>query len=299
MQTFIIPKGATSVMIPVSIYDSSSTTGAKLAGLAFNTASLTAYYNRMTASGSAVQITLATATKGTWTSGGFVAIDGTNMPGDYELHIPDAALASGVNRVAIQLKGASNMVPVNIEIELTSVNLNDSVRGGMTALPNAAADAAGGLPISDAGGLDIDTILGKITGGGVRMDWSAIQNPTATVALTGTTLGLIDNAITAAKINSAAITAAKFGTGAIDAAALATDASTEIVAAIKAMVVETNGSITLGQAMSVILSFAAGVSTGQATTSPIFKDASGTNTRITGTTDGSGNRSAVTLTPSS
>ncbi|HSG69801.1 MAG TPA: hypothetical protein VLA12_05270 [Planctomycetaceae bacterium] len=33
-----------------------------------------------------------------------------------------------------------------------------------TALPNAAADAAGGLPISDAGGLDIDTQLGKLVG---------------------------------------------------------------------------------------------------------------------------------------
>lgn len=299
MQTFIVTKGATSVILPVSIYDSSSTTGAKLAGLAYNTASLTAYYNRMGASGGATAITLATATKGTWTSGGFVAVDGTNMPGDYELHIPDAALASGVNRVAIQLKGATNMVPVNLEIELTSVNLNDAVRGGMTALPNANADAAGGLPISDAGGLDIDTILGKITGGGVRVDWSAIQNPTATIALTGTTLGLIDNAITAAKVNTGALTAAKFAAGAIDAAALAADASTEIVAAIKAMVIESNGSITLGQAMSVLLSFAAGVSTGQSGTSPVFKDPSGTSNRISGTTDGSGNRSAVTLTPSS
>lgn len=33
-----------------------------------------------------------------------------------------------------------------------------------TALPAAAADAAGGLPISDAGGLDLDTVLGRITG---------------------------------------------------------------------------------------------------------------------------------------
>lgn len=31
-----------------------------------------------------------------------------------------------------------------------------------TALPAAAADAAGGLPISDAGGLDLDTFLGRI-----------------------------------------------------------------------------------------------------------------------------------------
>lgn len=44
-----------------------------------------------------------------------------------------------------------------------AVDLDDSVRAGLTALPAAAADAAGGLPISDAGGLDIDTILGRIT----------------------------------------------------------------------------------------------------------------------------------------
>jgi hypothetical protein len=51
-----------------------------------------------------------------------------------------------------------------------AVDLDDSVRAGLTALPNAAADAAGGLPISDAGGLDldaqiqtdIDTILSEI-----------------------------------------------------------------------------------------------------------------------------------------
>ena len=40
-----------------------------------------------------------------------------------------------------------------------AVDLDDSVRAGLTSLPNAAADAAGGLPISDAGGLDLDTKL--------------------------------------------------------------------------------------------------------------------------------------------
>ena len=151
MQAFEVTKGATSVIIPVSIYDSSSTTGAKLAGLAFNTASLTAYYNRMGAAGAATAITLATATKGTWATGGFVAIDGTNMPGDYELHVPDAAFATGVNEVAIQLKGATNMVPVNLVVHLRAVDFQDTVRGGMTALPNAAAAASGGLYIRGAG----------------------------------------------------------------------------------------------------------------------------------------------------
>jgi hypothetical protein len=41
-----------------------------------------------------------------------------------------------------------------------AMDFDDAVRGGMTALPNAAADAAGGLPISDAGGLDLDTQIG-------------------------------------------------------------------------------------------------------------------------------------------
>jgi len=43
-----------------------------------------------------------------------------------------------------------------------ALDLDDAVRGGMSALPNAAADAAGGLPISDAGGLDMDTLLGRL-----------------------------------------------------------------------------------------------------------------------------------------
>jgi len=41
-----------------------------------------------------------------------------------------------------------------------AVDLDDGVRAGLTALPDAAADAAGGLPISDAGGLDLDTQIG-------------------------------------------------------------------------------------------------------------------------------------------
>ena len=45
-----------------------------------------------------------------------------------------------------------------------AMDFDDAVRGGMTALPNAAADAAGGLPISDAGGLDLDDMKTKTDG---------------------------------------------------------------------------------------------------------------------------------------
>jgi len=43
-----------------------------------------------------------------------------------------------------------------------AVNRDDIVRSGLTALPNAVADAAGGLPISDAGGQDVDAAITSI-----------------------------------------------------------------------------------------------------------------------------------------
>lgn len=139
-----IQVASVSQTINVFIQDSSSTTGAGLTGLVFNTASLVAYYALPRAA--AVQITLATlaAVTSAYSSGGFKEIDATNMPGWYRLDLPDAALASG-RFVSIHLKGATNMAPLPIEIELTGWNNQDAVRGGLTALPNAAAEAAGGL----------------------------------------------------------------------------------------------------------------------------------------------------------
>ena len=59
-----------------------------------------------------------------------------------------AAIAASAKSVVIMLKGATNMAPVLLEIELTAWDNQDSVRGGLTALPNAAAAASGGLLIS-------------------------------------------------------------------------------------------------------------------------------------------------------
>ncbi len=138
-----IQVASTSQTVNVFIQDSSSTTGAGLTGLVYNTGSLTAYYALPRAA--AVAITLATQTvTGAWSSGGFVEISSANMPGWYRLDIPDAALASG-RFVSVHLKGASNMAPLPLEIELTGWNNQDAVRGGLSALPNAAAEAAGGL----------------------------------------------------------------------------------------------------------------------------------------------------------
>lgn len=181
MQRYIITKGATSQIILVSIYDSSSTTGGKLTGLVYNSAGLTAYYYREGAGTGATAITLATATLGTYTSGGFIVVDGTNMPGDYELHLPSGVTASGADRVLIQLKGATNMVPVNIEIDLINVDLRDGVRGGMTALPNANAGAAGGLPTDSAGKTSFNDIAATaiVSSGAITTSGGAVSTVTS------------------------------------------------------------------------------------------------------------------------
>lgn len=86
-----IKAGTTSKMVDIFVQDSSSTTGQGLTGLAYNSGSLTAYYHRDTDS-SATAITLATMTVGTWASGGFKEVSSTNMPGVYQLGIPNLSL---------------------------------------------------------------------------------------------------------------------------------------------------------------------------------------------------------------
>lgn len=146
MAKLSILAGATSQTINIFIQDSSSTTGQGLAGLVFNTSGLVAYYALPKAA--SVQITLATlaAVTTAYSSGGFKEIDATNMKGWYRLDLPDAAIASG-RFVSVHLSGATNMAPCPVEIELTAWNNQDAVRGGMTALPNANAAAANGLPV--------------------------------------------------------------------------------------------------------------------------------------------------------
>lgn len=183
-----LPIGSTSKIIQIPIFDSSSTTGALLTGLAFNTASLTAYYNREGAAGAGTAITLATATKGTWATGGFVAVDGTNLPGWYELHIPDAALASGAKSVAIHLKGATNMVPVPILIELTATSNQDAVRGGMTAMPNVASGSAGAIIVSGTGTAALSVSSGLVTLAGVTHTGAVIPTVSAVTGLTAANL---------------------------------------------------------------------------------------------------------------
>ncbi len=141
-----IVRGATSQIFELFVQNAGATNGAGLTGLVFNSASLTAYYKTDNGT-AATAITLANITTiGTFANNGFREVDSTNMPGVYEFDPPNAAFSNATaNRVVFMLKGATNMAPVLFEVAMKAVNTQDSVRGGMTALPNANAEASGGL----------------------------------------------------------------------------------------------------------------------------------------------------------
>lgn len=101
----------------VFVQDSASTTGGGKTGIAYNASGLTAYYVRP--GGNATAITLATQTvTGAWSSGGWVEVDATNLPGIYRFDIPNAVFATGVDHAVVMLKGASGMAPVSLEYQL-------------------------------------------------------------------------------------------------------------------------------------------------------------------------------------
>ena len=124
-------KGTTSKIIHLFILDSSKSDGSGLTGLLYNAAGLTAYYTRPGNAAPTV-ITLANITTlGTYVSGGFKEYSATNMPGVYEFHIPDSCLATGADQVVIFLKGAADMAPLPIEIQLrdnTEKDATDQIR---------------------------------------------------------------------------------------------------------------------------------------------------------------------------
>ncbi len=109
----LVIAGSTSQPIPVFIQ---TTGGGGYSGLVYNTSQLVCEYRRKGQS-SFTSVSLVTATLGTWTSGGFIA--NGSLAGRYELGLPNAAIASGVDWVEVWLYGAASMQPAGLFIQLT------------------------------------------------------------------------------------------------------------------------------------------------------------------------------------
>lgn len=149
-----IKKGATNQSIELYIVD--DTDGTPETGVLFNTGGIDIKYRREGATVvSITEVDLASpALNDAHLDGGFLAIGN----GAYRFDLPDAAIASGADSVVV-FGTVTGMIILPVTIQLVAYDPQDTIRLGLTAIPNAVADAAGGLPISDAGGLDLDTKL--------------------------------------------------------------------------------------------------------------------------------------------
>jgi hypothetical protein len=127
--------GTTSEILQIFIRDSSSTTGAGLTGLTNASSGLTGYYCRNN-QGTATSISIVSMTLGTYTSGGFKELDATNMPGWYQFCPPNGVFTSG-GSAAIHLKGATNMAPLPIEVEITAWDNQNATSGGLSRIDAA------------------------------------------------------------------------------------------------------------------------------------------------------------------
>jgi len=117
-----IQAGATGVSIPVKVQDSSSSVGAGLSGLVFNTAGLVASYWRQGGTRTAIALATLAAIDSVWSSGGFKEAEATHLKGSYRLDVPNAAFAAGADWVIIELYGATNMQPVTLRVDLVGWN---------------------------------------------------------------------------------------------------------------------------------------------------------------------------------
>ena len=120
-------------LVDIFIQDSSSAVGAGLAGLTNASANLVCYVARSDDGNAAgTQLSLSGGTRGTWTSGGFIQKDSTNMVGIYELGLPTTAVAVGSNYAVVVCSGATNMAPMVLEVQLVAYNPQDSASLGLT-----------------------------------------------------------------------------------------------------------------------------------------------------------------------
>jgi hypothetical protein len=160
-----------SNVIRVFIRDTTSATGGGLTGLdhtssglsigtlANNEASVTTY----TSAGSTIETitTIGTYQAPTATKCRFKAVDATNFPGWYEIHLADARFSvSGAKALDLCIKGVSNGAQVNKRIQLPTVDVFHA-DGGVAIRSNglqeeSIADAAITAGKIDTGAIDAD-----------------------------------------------------------------------------------------------------------------------------------------------
>lgn len=181
-----------------------SSSGLVISTIADDEATATTY----TQAGSTIETiaTLGTFAAPTTNKCRFKEVDATNHPGLYELQFADARFAvTNARRMVVSVSGVTGLFSCDYEIQLLQVDLYDTVRMGLTALPAIAVSAIGGLltapTTANVGTVDLVRILGTLlteTSGQIAAGFKKFFNiatPTGTVnslpdAVPGTSSGL-------------------------------------------------------------------------------------------------------------
>lgn len=151
----------------VFIADPASTDGGGMTGL--TASAMTVSYTRVETDNDVVLVNASPslsdiALTDAHTDWGWEEVSASLAPGLYRLDVADAVFAAGaITAVLYVMITTDAAAPSPLRYDLVAFDPLDAVRLGLTALPNAAADAAGGLIISDAGGLDADDLKADVT----------------------------------------------------------------------------------------------------------------------------------------
>ncbi len=178
----------------------------------------------------------------------------------------------------------------------TTIDINATTLGTVTTLTNLPAITSNWLT---AAGINADAFTAAKFASDVTTE---LQSGLATAAALATVDDYVDTEVAAilddtgtsgVVIVNDGITAAKIAADAITSSELSASAVNEL----RDMVIEDQGNTTLACAISVILAYAAGdISTSAGTTT--YEDATGAETRITGSVSTPGNRAATITCPS-
>lgn len=163
-------RGQGSIVLRIKILNSSVSTGAGLTGLTSGSASLlisTIADNESSAtaySGSNLETITTLGTYAAPTSGKarFKEVDATNHKGVYEIQLADARYAvSSAKSLLVSVSGATNAAETDVVIPLTDIDPYDTVRAGLTAMPNVASGSAGALITAGTGTAQLNVSGGR------------------------------------------------------------------------------------------------------------------------------------------
>lgn len=165
-----------------------------------------------------------------WTSTGIGTLTAIGQ-GRYYADLTQTAVLTAGTMIETRYKSSNTIECPGDSIHVVAFNPHDSVRIGITSLPNAAATTSGGLPTVGTGANQIS----PDGSGNVSADVREIMGSTPSSLISGrmdVSVGAMQaSVVTATAIATDAITAAKIADGAIDASTFAASAITATVLA--------------------------------------------------------------------